>query len=224
MLRSTLGLELLVPLRLPAGRRQPGLVVERSQLVELHYIAPITNLGLILEHGILSHARAAAHGHISVAAVEIQDRRAGKVVPGGRPLHEYVNLYFHARNPMMAKRQERHPELCVLQLSPNVLDIPGTIVTSQNASSDYALFRPAPDGLVIVNYELVFARDWRDPDQIAYWRKKSIKCAEVLVPDRVGPEFIQGVYCSVDQSRGSVQAVCELTVTVAPDLFFVEGA
>jgi hypothetical protein len=198
--------------------------VERSQLVELHYITPITNLGLILEHGILSHVHAAAHQHISVAEGGIQDRRANKVVPSGRPLHDYVNLYFHARNPMMAKRQERHAELCVLRVSPDVLDIPGAIVTSQNASSDYALFRPAPDGLVIVNYELVFARDWRDPDQIAYWVKKSIKCAEVLIPDRVGPEFIQGVYCSDDQGRGSVQAVCDLIVTVDPDLFFVEGA
>jgi len=105
-----------------------------------------------------------------------------------------------------------------------VLDIPGAIVTSQNASSEYALFRPAPEGLAIVDYELVFARDWRDPDLIAYWRKKSIKCAEVLIPDRVGPEAIQGVYCSGDQGRDSVQAVCEPAVTVDPDLFFVEGA
>jgi len=198
--------------------------VERSQLIELQFITPIANVGSIFEHGILSHARATVHPHVSIAATEIQDRRAGKRIPGGRLLHEYVNLYFHARNPMMWIRRERHPELCVLRVTPNVLDIPGAIVTSQNASSEYALFRPAPEGLAIVDYELVFARDWRDPDLIAYWRKKSIKCAEVLIPDRVGPEAIQGVYCSGDQGRDSVQAVCEPAVTVDPDLFFVEGA
>lgn len=198
--------------------------MERNQLVELHFITPIANLGSILEHGVLSHTRAVALAHVSIAASEIQDRRAGKRIPGGRLLHEYANLYLHARNPMMWKRREHHAELCVLRVSPNVLDIPGAIVTSQNASSDYALFRSASDGLAIVDYELVFARDWRDPDQIVYWRKKSIKCAEVLIPDRVGPETIEGVYCSGDRGRSSVQAVCELVVTVDPDLFFVEGA
>jgi hypothetical protein len=198
--------------------------MDRDQLSELHYIAPIANLGSILEHGLLSHVRAAAIGHVSVAAEEIQDRRVGKTVPGGRPLHEYVNLYFHARNPMMAKRQQRHAELCVLRVSPTVLDLPGTIVTSQNASSDYAAFRPAPDGLAIVNYELVFAHDWRDPDQIAYWRKKSIKCAEVLVPDRVAPDYITGIYCSGAVGRAAVEVICDRVVTVDPDLFFQEEA
>jgi ssDNA thymidine ADP-ribosyltransferase, DarT len=198
--------------------------MERSQLVELHYIAPIANLRSILEQGILSHARAAAHDHVSIAAQEIQDRREARRVPGGRRLHEYVNLYVHARNPMMWVRRERHAELCVVRVSPNVLDLPGAIVTSQNASSGYALFQPAPGGLAIVQYELVFARDWRDSDEIVYYRKKSAKCAEVLIPDRVGPEFIQGVYCSGAEGTSSVHAVCEITVTLDPDLFLLEGA
>ncbi len=105
-----------------------------------------------------------------------------------------------------------------------MLDLPGTIVTSQNASSDYAAFRPAPDGLAIVNYELVFARDWRDPNQIAYWRKKSIKCAEVLVPDRVAPDYITGIYCSGAVGRAAVEVICDRVVTVDPDLFFQEEA
>jgi hypothetical protein len=196
--------------------------MERDQLTELHFITLIVNLPSILEHGIISHALAQGVEHTSVAAAEIQDIRAGKTVPGGRPLHEHANLYFHARNPMMAKRQERHEELCVVRVSVDVLDLPDVVISSQNASSTYAAFRPSPDGLAIVNYEQVFALDWRDPDQIAYWRKKSIKCAEVLVPDRVPPEYITGVYCSGEAGRDAVQAICDLAVTIDPDLFFQE--
>jgi hypothetical protein len=196
--------------------------MERDQPSELHFIALIENLPSILERGIISHVLAAEVPHESVAAPEIQDIRADKIVPGGRPLHGYANLYFHARNPMMAKRQERHAELCVVRVSTDVLDLPGVVITSQNASSTYAAFRPSPDGLAIVDYELVFARDWRYPDQIAYWRKKSIKCAEVLVPDRIPPEYFAGVYCPGATGRDAVQATCDLAVTLDPDLFLQE--
>lgn len=196
--------------------------MERHQLTELHFITLIENLPSILERGIISHVLAEGVPHASVAASEIQDIRADKIVPGGRALHEYANLYFHARNPMMAKRRERHAELCVVRVSTDVLDLPGVVITSQNASSTYAAFRPSPDGLGILDYELVFARDWRDPNQIAYWRKKSIKCAEVLVPDRVPPEYITGVYCSGLIGHDAVQAICDLTVIRDPDLFLQE--
>lgn len=58
---------------------------------------------------------------------EIQDRRAVVRVPGGRPLHEYVNLYFHARNPMLYKRLPMHDSLCVLRVSTDVFDLPGAV-------------------------------------------------------------------------------------------------
>jgi hypothetical protein len=194
--------------------------MDRDDLRELHYITPIANVESILERGILSHARAAPLRHVSIAAAVIQDRREGRHVPGGRPLHDYANLYFHARNPMMWVRRDRHAEICVLRVGPEVIDLPGAVVTSQNASSDYALFRPASTGLGIVDDERVFAQDWRDPNQIEYYRKKSMKCAEVLIPDSVSPDFIRGAYCSGDVGHAAVASLCGLDVTVDADLFF----
>jgi hypothetical protein len=198
--------------------------MRRDELEELHYITRIENLPSIYERGILSHARAVEVQHISVAMPEIQDIRATKVVPGGRPLHEYVNLYFHARNPMMWVRLDHHEQLCVVHVSPNVLDVPGTVVTDQNASSKYVRFAMAPDGLAIVERERTFAEDWRHPDQITYWRQKSMKCAEVLVPDQVPPELLMGVYCSCEASRAMAQAVSSLPCAINGHLFFQEEA
>ena len=158
--------------------------MQRCELEELHYITPIENLGSVCELGILSHARARVVEHTSVAMVEIQDIRSEKIVPQGRRLHEYVNLYFHARNPMMWIRRDQHECLCVLRVSPNVLDVPGAVVTDQNASPGSA-FAPARRR---DRYQLTakyVRRDWTHPDQITYWRWKSMKCAEVLVPDQV---------------------------------------
>jgi hypothetical protein len=170
--------------------------VRREELDELHYITPIGNVPSILQSGIVSHHRASQTQHISVAMQTIQARRARVNVPGGRKLHEYANLYVCARNPMLFRLRGQHADLCVLRVDTEVLDLPDVVVTDGNASSDYIRFAPAPRGLSIVDRALTFAEYWTDPDLIQYFRKKSAKCAEVLVPDRIAPQFIQGAYVS----------------------------
>ena len=175
--------------------------MRRDELHELHYITPIENLPSIMTQGVLSHRKAVSVAHASVAMADIQKRRAAVVVPGGRRLHEYANLYMCARNPMTFLRKAQHRTLCVLRIEPAVLDVPGVVVTDGNASSVHVLFRAAPDGLRIVDKEMTFADDWRDPDKIQYWRKKTAKCAEVLVLDAVPPRFIVGAYVSGEHAH-----------------------
>ena len=198
--------------------------MRREELAELHYITPIANVPSILEHGILSHGRAAKVHHASVAKREVQERRRAKVVPRGRPLHEYANLYICARNPMLflIVRQRPADELCVLRVSTDVLDLPGVVVADQNAASDYAFFDASPGGLAYVDRALVFAEYWTHPnDQIEEWRHKSIKCAEVLVPDVVEPRRITGAYVASAEARAALLTVApNLTVDVNVHLFF----
>src|SRR6185437_7286091 len=101
----------------------------RAELDELGYIVPIATVPSILQRGILSHRRAEKIGHQSIALQDVQERRSRVVVPNGRPLHEYVNLYICPRNPMLFKRKDEHEELCVLRVSTNVLDLPNAVVT-----------------------------------------------------------------------------------------------
>ncbi len=190
--------------------------MRRDELEELQCITPMSNTLSILEHGILSHAlvkKVTGGSHTSVADERIQAIRAGVTVPNGRKLHEYANLYVCARNPMMSlilyKRWATEMDLCVLRVSTAVLDIPGTVVTDQNAASTkYCAFREAPEGLAIVSRELTFAESWKHPgDQIAEWRHKAAKCAEVLVPDRVPPAHIDGVWVAHDDAKAAFEAM-----------------
>jgi hypothetical protein len=151
----------------------------------------------------------------------IQDRRKSKIVPGGRPLHEYVNLYFHARNPMLYVLQSYHTDLCILRVSTEILDLPGVIITDSNASSDYARFSPAPRGLSIVDKEMTFAEYWTHPDPFEAMRRKSAKCAEVLVPDRIDPGLIMGAYVSCPEAKAAFEALgVNIPVTINLYLFF----
>ena len=110
------------------------------RLTELHCIMPMANLVSVMTHGILSYDRAAKLQHHSVALQPVQDKRDQKTVPGGLKLHQYANLYLHARNPMMFKRQADAPNLCVLRVSRQVLDLAGVVITDQNAASGYVRF------------------------------------------------------------------------------------
>src|SRR6059058_51720 len=92
---------------------------------EFQCIMPLANIPSVLERGILSHNRASKIEHESAAMEEIQERRDRKGVPGGLRLHQYANLYFHARNPMLYKRKDQVSELCVLQVSTQVCNHQG---------------------------------------------------------------------------------------------------
>jgi len=195
--------------------------MQRSELTELHYITPIANLPSILRLGILSHNRAKALEHQSVAMNEIQNRRAKVTVPGGKKLHEYANLYICARNPMMYKRQAQFRKLCVLRVNPDVINLPGVVITDGNASGDYVRFSAAPKGLAIVNPDWTFADDWRDTDPIQYFRKKAAKCAEVLVPEKVKPDYITGAFVGCRESRVMLEDLVRgIAVVMNSHLFF----
>ncbi len=194
----------------------------RDELSELGYIVPIATVPSILRRGILSHRRAENVSHESIALEGVQDRRAMVIVPNGRPLHEYANLYICPRNPMLLKRRDIHAQICVLRVSSDVLDIPNVVVTDSNAASKYVRFSPAPGGLAIVDRERTFAPWWNHPeDQIDQWRHSAQKCAEVLVPDAVPTRYINGVYASCDESNQALlDAGFNLPVTMNGDLFF----
>lgn len=192
-----------------------------DELTELHYITPIANLPSILRHGILSYNKAKRIHHDSIADNQIQDRRANVVVPGGKKLHDYANLYFHARNPMMYKRREQYREICVLRINPDVLNLPGVVITDGNASGDYVRFEYGSQGLMVVDKNMTFAEDWTDPDPIQYYRKKSAKCAEVLVPDKIAPNFIIGAYVACEEAKSTLQGLVQnIDVEINSYLFF----
>lgn len=177
-----------------------------------------------MEHGILSYERAARLVHRSVAMQPVQDRRDQKQVPGGLRLHQYANLYFHARNPMLYKRLDEAASLCVLRVGVEVLALPGTVITDQNAASDWVRFLD-PRQWQMLSFDDIFAPDWRHPgDQIAYWRHKSRKCAEVLVPHCVESRLLRGAYVIDAQAEARLRGHgFTLPIRVDPVLFFKQA-
>jgi hypothetical protein len=199
--------------------------MNRSEVKGLYYITPIENIESILKHGIVCFNRAKKLKAKSVADQSIQARRE-KVIPGtNKKLHDFANLYFNPRNPMMYKRQALHEELCILRIDETILDEPDVIITDGNASSKYTRFEPSPDGIRYLESEFVFAKYRTSDDIFEGWKCKRRICAEVLVPERIPVGFIIGIYVSCTGSQN--KAIILLgnhslarSVSVKPELFF----
>jgi hypothetical protein len=190
-------------------------------ITEFQNITLIDNIPSVLKHGILSFAQAEKIPHLSVALPAVQDKRDAKRVPGGLALHEYANIYFDARNPMMSRRQNEASRLCVLRVSMEILKVPGAVITDQNAASKYVRFL-TPDHIQYMDLDYVCARNWKHPgDQIEEWRHSSAKCAEVLIPKRIPPEFVIGAYVLNSACKSQLEAHgFTLPIQLNSDIFF----
>lgn len=180
----------------------------------------MANTPSVLANGILSYDSASKLTHASVAMAAVQERRDSKQVPGGLRLHQYANLYFHARNPMLYARLAQASTLCVLRVSCDVFALPKVVLTDQNAASGYVRFL-APEQISEIDMDLVYAESWQHQDQITYFRRKAAKCAEVLVPHKVHPRFVLGAHVVDAAARDRLSAVgFNLPISVSPTLFF----
>jgi hypothetical protein len=194
------------------------------RVTEFQCIMPMANIPSVLESGILSYEGAARLPHKSVAMAEVQDKRDARHIPGGLLLHQYANLYFHARNPMMYKRKGEASQLCVLRVSLEVCQLEGVVLADRNAAGGGSWVRFLhPRDWRFLDFERIYARDWRDTDQFAYYDKKRKKCAEVLVPHRVLPQFLTGAFVVNQAAAARLQALgFTLPISVDSDLFFYQ--
>jgi len=175
-----------------------------------------------MQHGILSHEHSQKLPHESLAMEEIQSKRKNKRIPGAKKLHQYANLYFDAHNPMLSKRRNQNDQICILRVNPSVLDLPDVIISDRNAASDWVRFNSVIDGLAALDKDQVYARYWTNAnDQYELWEKKSIKCAEVLVPDNIESKYILGAYVANQTALEAFQQHnIQLTVRIKNDIFF----
>ncbi len=156
----------------------------------LYNIQAIENIPSIMQRGLLSNEKAARIAHTSIAMNEVQERRDKIRVPNGLKLHQYVNVYFDPHNPMLSARRDQNNDICILKIDCGILDMPDVVVSDRNASSDYAGFYSPKTGMEEIDFNLVYARYWTDEDYYVQMEKKSIKCAEVLVPYVILYEYI----------------------------------
>ena len=193
------------------------LTAEPYQIDYLYHLTSPDNLPSILQNGLLSHNRAHRDGYVmqDIADPEVNQRRSEREI-GGRPLHDYVPLYFTPKGPMLWVRQYEHP-IAILCLSRRALAWNGAIFSDGNAASVNTAFFNSLKDIDQVDWQCVRAERW---DGIDDGRRK--RCAEVLVPDAVPARLIRQIAVRTEEIRAAVAGSIgpEISVVVQPELYF----
>lgn len=187
----------------------------------LYNIMPIENVDSVLERGILSHEKVSKLRHVSVALNSVQERRDHVAIPKGLKLHQYANLYFDYNNPMLYKLKDQAKDLAVLAVSAEVLDLDGCVISDMNAAKTLARFYDPYEGMQCIDFDRVFAQYWGHDDYYEYLKRKAIKCAEVLIPDCVKPQYIVGAYVVNQRAADKMKSLgFDKPIHVRPKVFY----
>ena len=185
----------------------------------LYYIVHKDNISSILAYQeLLCHSRAHETANpTDISDLEVNRRRSDKIDPiQRRPLHDYVNLYFRARNPMLSARRQLQSDLVVLYVDRRLLQEPGVVFTDGNAASDATRFFDDLSDLTELDWDCLEADFWNDFDD-----GKRKRCAEILVPDRVPLSRVERAVVSNIPLRDELTRLHWPTpVDVRPEGFF----
>ncbi len=116
---------------------------------DLYYMAPIENAPLIAALGILPYNFIHANERIAALVRTIADpfvnQRRHHIALDGRPLHDYVPLYWATHTPMQYVVTFHHnlPQdqlVFFVMDSDRVLALPGVLTTDGNAASAETVF------------------------------------------------------------------------------------
>lgn len=187
----------------------------------LYNITAIENIPSIMRRGIICYDSARKLQHNSIAMNDVQARRAAKRVTNGLRLHQYANLYFTYHNPMMYKRKDIAETICVLALSASVLDIEECVVSDMNAAAYLVRYYPAYEGIEVLDFDKIFAKYWIHPNEHEQRMHKAIKCAEILIPQKIPSCYIEGAYVVSNSSKRLLESVgFNREIIVQPSVFF----
>ena len=195
----------------------------------LYYIAHISNLKSILKNGLLSHNQAnkwrlkniISKRHSIYNPSVIEQRKSKQF--RNRPLLDYANVYFQARNPMLYQvvKQYTSQKIVVLELDADIINIPLAGVSDGNAANAVTrIYTDINKGLAVLDQQVFKKNYWLDIED----GKRKIM-AEVLIPDKIPTKHIIGLYTDSQSTSQSVKAdlkrlLGSISVMPQPQMFF----
>lgn len=184
---------------------------QRYRINYLYHFTHMDHFASILAHGIMPRNRAQYRGYIAedISNQGVQARRASKQV-FGRPLHNYVPLYFTPRNPMLFvlnARKDIQNELVILCLRKELLCREGSIFTDGNAASEPTTFFNTIDDLDQLYWDCIRADRWN-----VFSDGTRKRCAEVLVLNYISTYDIQRAVVKSEETGARIAQTLEAEI------------
>jgi ssDNA thymidine ADP-ribosyltransferase, DarT len=152
-----------------------------------YHFTDTRNLDSIREHGLLSMRELRHRGIIPITGGNEwsldADARCG--------MDAYVHLCFLRQHGMewRARQDGRIAQSRFLRISPEVLRLPGVLITDEVSNKAGVIPKPADEMIPKLDYEVMYTRtDWKNPAIRA--RRDKAKLYEILVPSNVPTDYI----------------------------------
>ena len=188
----------------------------------LYHFTHVNHLQTIYLEGLYSHNIAYQREVVQhdISNYDVQDLRAQRII-GGRPLHDYVPLYFNPRNAMMYDVFKNHTlvDIVLLRLPRKLLLQKGVWFTDGNAANTPTSSYDSLEDLDKLDWDCIRAEYWRD------YEDGKRKCmAEVLVPDMISANYIKRksyFFVENQETQNRIKAILpDARVAVDEDKFF----
>jgi len=204
-----------------AARQSGKLGSIRSSLLQygvesFWHITHIDNLSSVLRFGIFNHNQAHEKrptlADISDPSVQRWRDRRDPIYK--RSLHEYAPLYIKPRNPMLYKRKGMVNEICLIEVSVDILAACNYLLSDGNAASAATQFFSSLAQLDRLPWTTLSSHYWSD-----HADGKRKMCAEVLIFPRVWPVYISATHFCREPDAGLLMPL-NIPMKHSPDLFF----
>jgi hypothetical protein len=148
----------------------------------LYHITHKDNIVNIFDKGLLSHtmAHALEINKSDISNQSVQARR--------NHVHNKVPLYFNIKNPMTYTFSNKS-NLVILKIEKKIMLLPGVIFSDGNAAANSSKYYTSLQDLNKLNWGCINGPFWND-----YNDGKRIRCAEVLVPNKISTKHIQEIF------------------------------
>lgn len=197
-------------------------ILDYYEIDGLYHFTHVDHVQSIFKDGLLSHNNAHQRGVVQhdISNVDVQDLRARRCV-GGRPLHDYVPLYFNPRNAMLYQvfQEFTLKDLVVLRLSRKLMLQKGVWFTDGNAANTPTLSYDSLEDLDKLDWECIRAEYWTD------YEDGKRKCmAEILIPDKISANYIKRrshLFVENQETRNRIEAILPDTrIAINKDMYF----
>ena len=189
--------------------------------LRLFHMTHINNLNKILDNGLFAHSKITNYPDISNYDVNL--RRVRKEKHHNFKLHDYVPLYFNARNAMLYQKQREYPcQIVILEIDKNILNKDYTKFSKGNAARDDSEIETSKHKLAKFPWSDIYSGTWSENNHVNITRK-SLMMSECLIYNHITTEHIMRIHCKDIETYSKLKSTAidiNQEIIISPNLFF----
>lgn len=181
----------------------------------IYHMTHISNVPSILQRGLYPHKN--PFQQVDISDCDVNSRRSRNEPIYNKPIHSYIPFYFNPKNNMLSKRRSIQKDIVILVFPKDLILSQGAIFTDGNASTDRTRFYNRLNDLDKLNWDCIYTSGYYS----GYPDGARTRMSEVLVPDYVSAEKIEGIICHNHLTRSMVeQYTNDKIVSVNTKMYF----